>query len=126
SAISLSIVAKPDLIVINPNAPSSANRGATITVSCTVKNSGNAYAVASMLKYYLSTNNSYSSNDIYMDSDPVSGLSQGSTSAESESFAIPYNLPTGTWYIILRADSDGQVDEANEANNVSYKQIQIN
>lgn len=126
SIVSSSSSSKPDLVVLSQSAPSSAARGSTISVSCVAKNIGSANAGSSYVKYYLSTNSTYSSGDIYLDYDPVSSLAPNATSPESESFVIPTTLSSGTWYLLFKADANNQVNESNENNNVAYKVISIN
>ncbi|MBD3341391.1 MAG: peptidoglycan DD-metalloendopeptidase family protein, partial [Candidatus Lokiarchaeota archaeon] len=116
----------PDLIVENQNAsPTTINAGSSISVSCTVKNQGNASAGSSYLRYYLSSNTSYGSGDNELGYDYVYNLSSGGTSSENTTLTIPSNTSTGTWYILFYADANHQVTESDENNNISYKQITV-
>jgi len=117
---------KPDLVVKNEDISSSnVYAGDDITVSADVKNSGDSSANPSRLRYYLSDNNSFSSNDLLLGSDYVKSLSSGSSSYESDTVSIPNNTNSGYWYILFKADADSEVSEKNEGNNVEYKQIKI-
>lgn len=118
----------PDLRVINQaSSPSSGIAGITsVTTSCVVRNYGNATAGASTLKYYLSTNSTYSTNDTYLGSDAVGTLAAGTQGSENFSFTLPSGLNPGTYYILFRADANLNVSESNENNNVSYRTISVN
>jgi len=118
--------ARPDLVVQNQNVNSSILEvGSSTYVSCTVRNQGNGSASSSTLKYYLSSNTTYDSGDTYLGNDYVESLSPEETSAESATLTIPSGTSTGTWYILFRADSNNEVSESNENNNVVYKQISV-
>lgn len=118
--------ATPDLIVQTPSTtPSSVNDGATTTASCTVKNQGGASAGSSNLKYYLSTDATYSTGDLLLATDAVAALAAGGTAAVSELLTIPAGTSVGTYYILFFADADGAVTEGNENNNVGYVQISV-
>lgn len=118
--------ASPDLIVQNPaTTPTTVNDGAVTTASCTVKNQGGADAGASNLKYYLSTDATYSTGDILLATDAVAALTAGSTASVSEVLTIPSGTTVGTYYIIFFTDADGAVTEGNETNNTGYVQISV-
>ena len=115
-----------DLITISMNAsPIDIIAGTETTASCEVKNQGNGSADSSILKYYLSSDTVYSSNDTELGSDEVGILSSGGTSPENEHLTIPQGTSAGTWYILFYADATQQVDESDENNNVGYKQIAV-
>ncbi|MBK6345365.1 MAG: T9SS type A sorting domain-containing protein [Bacteroidales bacterium] len=121
-----SAAGSPDLIVQFPAAsPTSVTAGQTTTASCTVNNQGTASASASSLKYYLSSDNAYSTGDTYLATDAIAVLASGATSAVSELLTIPSATATGTWYIVFFADADAQVAESNESNNTGYIAISV-
>ncbi|NTW25049.1 MAG: T9SS type A sorting domain-containing protein, partial [Lentimicrobium sp.] len=116
----------PDLVVLTPAAtPTAVTAGQTTTASCTVKNQGTFAAVASSLKYYLSTDNAYSAGDTYLATDAVAALAVNATAALSEVLTIPAATATGTWYIVFLADADAQVAESNEGNNAGFIAISV-
>ena len=116
----------PDLIVLYPAAsPTALTAGQTTTASCTVQNQGTASAAASNLKYYLSTDNAYSTGDTYLATDAISSLVSGASAAVSEVLTIPAATASGTWYIVCFADADAQVTESNEGNNFGYIAISV-
>lgn len=116
----------PDLIVLYPAAsPTALTAGQTTTASCTVQNQGTASAAASNLKYYLSTDNAYSTGDTYLATDAVATLAIGASAAVSEVLTIPAATAAGTWYIVYFADADAQVAESSETNNTGYMAISV-
>jgi len=115
-----------DLIVLSPAAsPASVLNGQSTTASCSVKNQGTAASGASNLKYYLSTDNTYSAGDVLLATDAVAALAAGTTVAVSELVTIPAGTTPGTYNILFIADADAQVTETNETNNVGSFQISV-
>ena len=118
--------AKPDLIVLTPTAsPSILTPGQTSTASCTVKNQGTASAGASVLKYFLSANNTYEVTDLLLTSSNVATLAASASVAASGVVTIPASTATGTWYILFFADANLAVAESNETNNVGTITITV-
>jgi hypothetical protein len=118
--------ASPDLITQSTAAsPVTILAGATTTASCTVYNQGSAAAVASSLKYYLSTDNAYSAGDLLLATDAVAALNAAASAAVSEVLIIPAGTAAGVWYVLFYADADAQVSESNETNNVGSFQITV-
>jgi len=116
----------PDLIILNPATnPALLEAGLTTTASCTVKNQGNGHAQATILKYYLSTNSTYSADDLLLGSDNVGTLVAQATTNVSEIVTIPLSTTAGTWYILFYADASGLLTESNETNNVGFAQINV-
>ena len=113
----------PDLVVQNPDGPSSAAPGESISVSCRVRNQGDGPAGSCRVGYYISTS-PYGHED-RLDYDSVSSLDAGEYSNESESITLPSGLSAGTWYINFYADYRDDVDESNENNNIHYHEIEI-
>jgi len=121
-----SAAGSPDLIVQSPStAPTTIVAGATTTASCTVKNQGNAVAAASNLKYYLSTDNAYSTGDTYLGTSTIASLAVNGTAAASLALTIPSTTGAGTYYIVFFADADATVTESNETNNTGAVAITV-
>ena len=116
----------PDLIIQNRNAiPTSLKAGSEISVSCDVKNQGDASSPASTIKYYLSADATYDSGDMLLGTESVDTLPVSGTSSETAALTIPSGISPGTWHILFRADADGEVPESDEGNNLSYDEITI-
>jgi subtilase family serine protease len=123
---SKSIIIGPDLTVYALSAPTSAGRGATITVIDTIKNIGGGSADATTTRLYLSTDTIYDAGDIELGSRAVLSIAAGTSNAGNTSVTIPSGIATGAYYIIAKSDADGVVGETNETNNNRYRAITIN
>lgn len=121
----ITIVALPDLIILSPNAPTTAIKGTNITLTCTVRNNGLGPAGTSNLRFYLSANTTYEATDILLGYAPVVSLIGGTTSFKYKQVTIPITTIPGNYYILYRADAQLQVVESNENNNVSNRVIAI-
>lgn len=83
-----------------------------------IRNSGQATISNSHVGYYLSTNNSITTNDYYIGEDYVPSLSVGGSSTES--FTIQthnLDIPVGQYYFGMIADYKKIRSESNEFNN---------
>ena len=116
----------PDLVVTSLTGPSSAAAGGTIVVTDTVKNQGGGAAAASTTRFYLSSDAVFDAGDVPLaGSRSVSSLSPGATSTGSTSLLIPSTAPTGSYYLIAKADGDNTAPETQESNNTTVKSLQI-
>ncbi|OQY27256.1 MAG: hypothetical protein B6244_11165 [Candidatus Cloacimonetes bacterium 4572_55] len=114
----------PDLIAENCAInPTTVNPGDSVSASCTVRNQGQGSAGSSTLKYYLSSNTTYESGDTQLGTNAVDSLSAGGTSLENATLTIPADTAAGSWYILFYVDTDNDVDESDEDNNVANQQI---
>ncbi len=106
----------PDLVVLSPsvnnNSPAA---GASLTLSATVRNTGNGSSAASTLRYYRSSDATISTNDTEVGTDAVSGLAASGASAESIGLTAPSG--TGTYY--YGACVDAVTGESDTGNNCS-------
>ncbi|MCI5058764.1 MAG: hypothetical protein MRY83_21810, partial [Flavobacteriales bacterium] len=119
-------IPKPDLRVISPTiTPLSVEAGDNLNISATVKNFGNLGSSSTKLKYYLSYNSSWSSNDIYLGESSVSGLSVGSDQTINATVTVPQTTSLGTQYIIFYVDKDDNIDELSESNNWASKHFYV-
>jgi subtilase family serine protease len=115
---------KQDLVISSITA-TSGTPGSYLNFSYNIKNQGSATASDSYTGFYLSTNTTLDSSDIYLDYDHVSSLSAGASSTRSASVYIDSNLKSGTYYLFTAADDWNDVAESNENNNLAYKAITI-
>ncbi|MCW3130191.1 MAG: clostripain-related cysteine peptidase, partial [Methanophagales archaeon] len=103
----INIVCKPDLVVQDISwSPSNPKEGDTVTFTVKVKNQGSWSAGSSTVKYYI--------DGSYVTSDPVPGLSAGSTSTQT--FTWKANK-CGNVKVKAVADATNAVAESNEGNN---------
>ena len=116
----------PDLIIKNTSAnPSRIQQGQTTLTSCKVRNQGQGNAGASIIKYYLSADNHYSSNDSCLASETIPPLASNSDISISKVLTISEFTVPGIWYILFYADAENQVAEKDENNNVGSIKITV-
>ena len=108
--------AKPDLVIGGVTAPSSVDPGGKASLSTTIRNAGDAPASSSYVYYYLSTDTTSDSGDIYLGRSYVSSITAGASRAISNSVTIPSKI-SGQIYLCALADGTGRVSERDEGNN---------
>ncbi|MCC3157714.1 T9SS type A sorting domain-containing protein [Hymenobacter sp. 15J16-1T3B] len=99
--------------------PTSTTAGGTVYTSCSIYNAGTTTAASSYVGYYLSTDNTLSTSDTYLNYTYGSTLSGGFSSSRTGSVYIPSGTAAGNYYILFVADYAAQVSETNETNNVA-------
>ncbi|MCF2152305.1 M10 family metallopeptidase C-terminal domain-containing protein [Desmonostoc muscorum LEGE 12446] len=121
----------PDLVITAANAPTTAVRGETISVSWTVKNQGTISALADWYDYI------YISNDQFFDLSDFelarrytgenTPLASDSSYTVTQDISIPntFLLPPGDRYLFFVADRFNYQGETSETNNVFAQAITI-
>ena len=108
----------PDLIVSSASlGDTTVEQGDRIRISATVKNQGSGSAGRSRVAYYWGSN---ISNLAKIGDDSVSSLSAGESDDESIN-ADTDDLEPGTYYVLIEADYEKDVEESNETNNIYAK-----
>jgi subtilase family serine protease len=121
----VTILVGPDLIVSAIAAPSTANAGAMISVSDTVKNQGAGDAGPSVTRFYLSNNVLFDSGDTLLPgARNVPAVLAGTTNTGPADVTLPAGI-SGTFYIFAVTDYANTVGEATETNNTSFRVITI-
>lgn len=115
----------PDLACQNLVAPLSANLGSQINVACRLRNQGGGIAAPSVVKYFLSTDAFYTSNDIYLGENAATALVAGTYLDLSQTLTLPTTINAGNYYILFRADASFQIVESNETNNIVKRTISV-
>jgi Concanavalin A-like lectin/glucanases superfamily/Bacterial Ig domain/Divergent InlB B-repeat domain/CARDB/Fibronectin type III domain len=90
----------------------------SIGVFTQVQNIGNQDAPASILRYYYSPDSQLDVTDIELASDAIIALTPDQTTSKQVSVSIPPSATLGEGNLLFVVDADGNVDEANEANNI--------
>jgi subtilase family serine protease len=108
-----------DLIVASLTVPATAAAGATIQVGDTTRNQGSGTASTSTTQFYLSANGTLDPSDTPVGARTVSALAGGVSESGSTPVQIPANTPTGTVYVLAKADAADAVGESLETNNIS-------
>ncbi|MBK8565470.1 MAG: carbohydrate binding domain-containing protein [Saprospiraceae bacterium] len=89
-------------------------------ISMQINNSGDVAATAFKVKFYFSTDNVLSANDVLWSTvnlPSLNVLSNGGPAFIGPGQPVPASLATGQYYVIVSIDTDNQVAESNEANN---------
>jgi subtilase family serine protease len=122
----------PDLVVINTNViPAQVKKGNTVTVSCEVKNRGDATADFSVLQwealhFILSADTKWDPGDTALDKANIDDLGAGESQIVSGvSLAIPAGITAANYYILFYIDFDNEIKELREDNNISSFLIQV-
>ena len=113
-AVAVRTGGNPDLVVSVTASPATINARGTITLSATVRNSGNGASTSTTLRYYRSSTSTISASDTELDTDFVSSISAGSSGSESAS-VTGHN--SGTMYYGACVDSVS--GESSTTNNCS-------
>lgn len=116
----------PDLLADMPIAAASATRNTAVSVGCRVRNNGANAALASSLRCYISSDATYSTNDVQVGSVTVAALTGGGMLSKTLTINIPNTVAVGSKHLLFRCDAASQVTEANENNNVLSKPITVN
>ena len=118
NTIARSIKVGPDLVIQALTVPGSGGIDSTIVVNDTTQNTGGGPAAASVVRFYLSTDNVLDGNDTLLaGSRNVGPLDPGASSSGSTTVTIPASIAAGNYYVIAKADADGTVAETSELNN---------
>ena len=122
----VSIIDVPDLVVDNPTiSRNTFTVGQNVEVFSRIRNAGKKEAGASVLKYYLSTDQIFQDTDVELSSDAIGMLGAGASIGVGNAFSLPEGTSPGTYFILFIADAGQVVAEGNEANNVSAVQVNV-
>jgi subtilase family serine protease len=116
----------PDLTLSSLTVPFSMVVGVPVSITDTLKNQGAGGAGPSTTRFYLSTNLLLDANDIPLPPGrAVLDLAPGVSSTGSTTIVIPSGTAPGNYYLLVKADGDGQVAEGQENNNVALRLVQV-
>jgi subtilase family serine protease len=113
----------PDLIVSALTAPATAEAGAAVTVTESVKNQGGADSVATESAIYLSANGSLDASDVELGRRHVPPLAPGASHSASLSLVLPASLAPGSYYVMSLVDPGLLVAESTETNNLRTSSV---
>jgi subtilisin family serine protease len=120
-----SIRVGPDITVAALAAPASAGAGQSVTITDTTENTGGGAAPASVTQFYLSSNGSFDTTDLLLDSREVPALAPDASSIATTTVTLPMQMASGTWFLIAKADGPNAVVETIEANNLETRTIKV-
>ena len=105
---------KAELVTKQPAAKFGSGK---ISAGAFVKNRGNKKAKASVATFYLSTDKALSSNDKALGTARVGKIKPKKFKQVSGVFAVPASVATGTYHVVVCADTGRAVKERKESNN---------
>jgi subtilase family serine protease len=115
-----------DLTVSALGAPAKSGEGLSILATDTTKNAaGRSDVPDSTTAYYFSSDAVLGGGDTLLNGRTTGPILSGGSGAGSANLTIPAGTPTGTWYIIAKADDPSGVFETSETNNTRSKSIAI-
>lgn len=114
---SFKVFALADLVVTQGNfTPTSINKCQNLTVTATIKNTGNVVAPASMSMLTISDNANFTTENL-LSRATVKSLAPNESVTIEFIYPIPSTLSAGTYYVAVKVDVYGEVQENNESNN---------
>lgn len=120
---------RPDLTVTNITAPASAFFDQTIQVQWTVTNSSGAGATNTPQwkdSVYISTSSTTTNGATHLfDATSISALNPGESYTASATVKIPRGI-NGSYFFLVRTNSDNAVNENSTTNNLRSKAITVN
>ncbi len=116
-----------DMIVTSLDGPEEGATSGSIVINYSVNNQGNtSTGTTCYVKYYLSSDTSITSSDVYLGQRSIaSGLAGGASSSGSATLTIPAATAGGSYYIGAIADATSRIAESDETNNTGYDATQI-
>lgn len=118
---------KPDLFVTDATVPTTVITDSVVNISAYTKNnSGVTGAASSNLRYWLSDDTTLDPlSDRLLGDDFVGAIAPNSSEKDTLSFTYSAAWGTGKKYILFQADSNNQVSESDESNNITYEAITV-
>lgn len=125
NTLTRSIKIGPDLVV-SASAPYSVAAGGSVSVGDVVTNVGGDGAGPSTIRFYLSTNTSLDPSDTLLaPSRAVPPLGAGVSNSGSTFVTIPSSTLPGNYVLLVHADGDGSIVEAQETNNLAPRVLLV-
>ena len=77
------------------------------------------------MNFYLTHTQSLSGTKYLLGTRTITSLNPGTTNTQKTSFKLNTNIPLGSYYIAVYADSTNKISEYNEYNNIKYSTSKI-
>ncbi len=119
----------PDLVITTIQLSNNdVSRGQNITVTSTVKNSGNSTAENVIVSYFFSANDTFEEGlDDLLGTKEIGSVNAGAEEDWlSDALKIPSSILPSTYYIIVVVDKSDNIVELDETNNNFFKPITVN
>ena len=116
----------PDLIIENQNADQLLlSKGQDFNVSFDLTNQGDIEAPAHNIKYYLAKDRQTLGEEEFIGETAISSIDAGESRPIKEGLTIPPSTEEGSYFLVIRADSENEVIEKSEDNNIAVINITI-
>jgi uncharacterized repeat protein (TIGR03803 family) len=115
----------PDLVVSSLTVPAVSGAGSPLVIKDVTRNTGSGYAGSSTTQLFLSHDPVVGGTDVLLGSRTVPALATTKGNSGATAITIPSDTPTGTYYLIAKANALDQVPETSETNNTLAKPIKI-
>lgn len=119
------ILVGADLVVTALTATALTSPNLTLPVRTTVKNRGGQATTDSVVRFYLTASGELDGNEIPVGMAGTAGLAPGASVTMTTPLTLPGNTSIGSTFLVARADGDSQIQEADEANNVLARSLNI-
>ncbi len=118
---------KPDLNVSNISSVPSGIAGEVLNFNFDLNNFESVVASESYrIGMYVSQDSTFSSDDVLAGIVPTGNTPEGTIADVPAAITVPFGLNPGSYFLIVRADIDDDVDETNENNNTASRSFTIN
>ncbi len=116
-----------DLFIVNNYVVNNlAFKGDALTVNYFIYNKGNSSLQNKNLGIYLSSDSTFSSSDILLNSFlDISTISANSYLQTTHTVSMPSNIGIGDYYILFYTDNTNLISESNELNNIAFTKITL-
>ena len=125
AAVAITVVAsKPDLYRKSIWFPGTPNAGQNLQININVGNQGTEDTSPALVKFYLSDNNTLSTDDLLLGQGTVGDVAAADRRLLIKNVTLPLN-EDGNMFVIFEIDANNTEDELNESNNIGAKAITI-
>ena len=101
------------------------NAGNILSISIAISNTGTTTSPISTYEIYISTDTNLNAFDTSIGSFQLPGITVGGQHTDTLSITIPVNTPTGSYYLVIKADPLNTIVESNEGNNIKFSSSTI-
>ncbi|MBT59927.1 MAG: hypothetical protein CMA63_00050 [Euryarchaeota archaeon] len=115
----------PNLVVENVSTPPSANAGDVVLVDVEINNTGTQSSPGALLTAWLSVDGTMADHDVEIGNMSISSLSVNQTDIFQLSTTIPSTAQGGNYTVIVMIDSDEQITEKKENDNIGFSIAQL-
>ena len=99
--------------------------GDDVNIEFQIGNAGTDEADEFLLGYFLSTDSTFSNDDIFLEEEEAEDLDAGDIEDEDEEVTIPADVADGDYFALVVADYTDQIFETDETNNTLALPLQV-